>query len=294
MSERKNITVNYYHLEAAEEVFYHDLDDRLATLSEGGMDFGFFEGRSRELMFKIFEPIDLGDRKLHIVSLIKEKQFLPIWFNREGELQEAPLEGGMLGDISYGLIDPVKQCLVMFSGGFGPGASGFADFARWLTDDQSAGVSPLFINNAYDQVTQWEVYRKLNISVEAPAMEFVDSVLDSQYGQNFEMLNTLKGLKIDLSVSMGHGKGSLDKELVRNFVRTIMEENFAGKLKVSGKNFDEQSTEEHDLYNAKLKHKTEIVVSGLHISPDEARNSLFEAYQIHLEHIDSAVSDFEE
>lgn len=294
MSERKNITVNYYRLEAAEEVFYHDLDDRLTTLAEGGMDYGFFDGRSRELMFKIFTPIDAGDRKLHIVSLVKEKQFLPVWFNREGDIDQAPLEGGMLGDISYGLIDPVKQCLVMFSGGFGPGASGFADFARWLTDDQSAGVSPIFVNNAYDEVTQWEVYRKLNISVEAPAADFVDSVLSSEYGDNFEMLNTLKGLKIDLSVSMGHSKGSLDKELVRKFIRKILEENFAGKLKIAGKNFDEQSTAEHDLYSAKLKHKGEIVIAGMHITPDEARNSLYEAYQINLEHIESAVADFDE
>lgn len=294
MLERKNITINYFRLEAAEEVFYHDLDDRLTTLAEGGMDYGFFEGRSRELMFKIFEPIEISDRKLHFVSLIKEKQFLPVWFNREGEVSEAPLDGGMLGDISYGLIDPMKQCLVMFSGGFGPGASGFADFARWLTDDQSAGASPIFINDAYDQVSQWEVYRKLNISVEAPAVDFVDSVLTSEYGSNFEMLDTLKGLKIDLSVSMGHGKGSLDKDLVRKFMQKVLEENFAGKLKISGKNFDEQSTEEHDLYSAKLKHKAEIAVSGMHVSPDEAKASLFEAYQIGLEHIDaSIVDDFE-
>ena len=83
-----------------------------------------------------------------------------------------------------------------------------------------------------------------------------------------------------------------DKREIR--VKKILEENFAGKLKVSGKNFDEQSTSEHDLYNAKLKHKTEIVVAGYHISPEEAKSSLFEAYQINLEHIDAAVSDFEE
>jgi len=294
MSERKLVTINYFKLEAAEEVFYHDLDDRLTTLSDGGMDYGFFEGRSRELMFKIFEPIELSDRKLHFVSLVKERQFTPVWFNREGELSEAPLGEGMLGDISYGLIDPAKQSLVMFSGGMGPGASAFADFARWLTDDQSAGVSPVFVNNAYDEVLQWEVYRKLNISVSAPAVDFVDSVLDSHYGSNFEMLDTLKGLKIDMTVSMGNGKGSMDKELVRNFVRKILEENFAGKLKVSGKSFDEQSTAEHDLYNAKLKRRTEIVVSGMHVSPEEARNSLFEAYQIHQDYIEAAVTDFEE
>jgi len=292
MSERKTVTINYYRLEAAEEIFYHDLDDKLTTLSEGGMDFGFFDGRSTELMFKIFEPIEISDRKLHFVSLIKEKQFLPVWFNREGDIHEAPLEGGMLGDISYGLIDPISQCVVMFSGGFGPGASGFADFSRWLTDDQSAGISPIFINNAYDQVTQWEVYRKLNISMEAPAVDFVHNVLESEYGKNFEMLDTLKGLKLDLTVSMGHGKGSLDKDLVRKFVKTVLGESFAGKLKVTGKNFDEQATEEHDLYSAKLKHRSEIVVAGFHVSPDEAKAALFEAYQINLEHIEAAVADF--
>lgn len=290
MSERKSVTINYYRLEAAEEIFYHDLDDRLTSLAEGGMDYGFFDGRSSELMFKIFDPIDLSDRKLHFVSLIKEKQFLPVWFNREGLIQEAPLDGGMLGDISYALIDPMKQCVVTF----GNMASGFADFARWLTDDQSAGISPVFVNNAYDEVTQWEVYRKINISVEAQAVDFIDSILDSEYGNNFEMLNTLKGLKIDLSVSMGHGKGSLDKELVRQFVKKMLEENYAGKLKVSGKNFDEQSTAEHDLYSAKLKRKTDIVVAGMHVSPDEAKSALFEAYQINIDHIESAVVDFEE
>jgi hypothetical protein len=294
MSERKNITVNYYKLEAAEETFYHELDAKLTTLTDNGMDFGFFEGKARELMFKLYDPIELSDRHLHFVSLVKEKQFWPVWFNREGEMNEVPLNEGTLGDITYALIDPHSQSILTLSSGFGPSASAFSDFCRWLTDDQSAGTSPIFITNAYDEVTNWEIYRKVNLSVETPAADFVDSVLDSTYGSNFEMLNTLSGLKIDISVSMGHGKGSLEKDSVRKFIQTMLQENFAGKLKVMGKSFDEQSTAEHDLYNAKLKHKTEIVIQGTHISPDEAKSSLFEAYQINLEHIEAAVSEFEE
>jgi len=294
MSERKNITINYYKLEAAEETFYPELDGKLSTLSDNGMDFGFFEGRSREMMFKIYDPIELSDRHLHVVGLVKEKQFWPVWFNREGEMNEVPLGDGTLGDITYGLIDPQSQSLLTLSGGFGPSASGFADFSRWLTDDQSAGVSPIFISNAYDEVNQWEIYRKVNLSLETPSADFVDNVLDSTYGSNFEMLNTLSGLKIDISVSMGHGKGSLEKDSVRKFIQTVLQENFAGKLKVMGKSFDEQSTSEHDLYNAKLKHKTEIVIQGTHIAPDEAKSSLFEAYQINLEHIEAAISEFDD
>lgn len=286
MSERKTVTINYYRLEAAEQVFYADLDDKLKTLEEGGMDYGFFDGRSTELMFKIHEGIELSDRRLFLVSLIKEKPFLPVKFDREGTIEAAE---PAMGDIAYALIDPELQSVVTF--GNMPG--GYADFARWLTDDQSAGISPIFMNNAYDTVTQWEVYRTVEIKAEAPAVDFVHNILDSEYGSMFEGLDVLKGLSADIKISMGRGKGSLDKELVRKYVKQVLSENFAGKLKVTGKNFDEQSTETIDLYAAKVQHKGEIVVAGTHISSDEARNALFAAYQINLDHIESAVGEFE-
>lgn len=294
MAERKNVTVNFYRLESAVDTFYQDMDFKLDALSAGGMDFGFFDGKSSELMFKIFEPITLSDRKLYIVSLIKEKIFLPVWFNREGIIQEAPTEGGCLGDVSYALIDPEKQALLTLSGGFGPSASAFSDFARWLTGDAASGASPIFIGNAYNQVTDWEIFRKVNLSIEAPAADFVGNVLDSEIGDNFKMLETLSGLKIDISVSMGHGKGSLHKDAVKNFINTIMSENYAGKLKIMGKSFEEQQTAELDLYNARLKHKTEIVIAGTHIAPDEAKATLYEAYQLHLDDIDAAYKGISE
>jgi len=286
MSERKPVTINYYRMEAAEEVFYHGLADKLTSLEEGGMDYGTFDGRSQELTFKIHEGIELSDRRLFIVSLIKEKKFYPVRFDNEGNVMEPE---PALGDIAYALIDPFKQCLVTF----GNMASGFADFMRWLTDDQSAGVSPIFKQNAYDTVTQWEVYRSVEIKAEAPAMDFVHAILDSEHGDMFKGLDMLKGLSADIKISMGRSKGSLDKKLVRDFIRVVLKDNFAGKLKITGKNFDEQSTETIDLYAAKVQHKTEIVVAGTHVSPDEARNALFEAYQINLDHIEIAVADFE-
>ena len=289
MAERKNITVNFYRLESSLDTFYQDLEFKLEALAEGGMDYGFFDGKSCELMFKIFEPIQSPERKLYLVSLIKEKIFLPVWYNREGLVQEAPLEGGSLGDVSYALIDTERQCILTLSGGFGPSVSGFSDFVRWLSGDSACGSSPIFIGNAYDQVNQWEIFRKINMSIEAPTGDFVSNVLDTDMGDNFKMLETLSGLKIDISVSMGHGKGSLDKAAVKNFIQSILDDNFAGKLKIMGKSFEEQATSEYDLYNARLKHKTEIVIAGTHISPDEARASLYEAYQLHLDDIEAAM-----
>ena len=126
------------------------------------------------------------------------------------------------------------------------------------------------------------------MSITAPAADFVGNILDSEIGENFKMLETLSGLKIDVSVSMGHGKGQLHKDAVRDFLKAVLEENFAGSLKISGKCFDEQKTEEIDLIAARVRHKTEIVIAGTHIAPDEAKATLYEAYQLHLDDIEAA------
>ncbi|MGE4267137.1 MAG: DUF6731 family protein [Deferribacterales bacterium] len=284
MAERKNVTINFYKLESAVDTFYQDMDFKLEMLSSGGMDYGFFDGKGCELMFKVYEPIKLSDRTLHLVGIVKEKIFLPVRFNREGEIQEAVESPDSLGDVSYGLIDTENGCILTLGGR----ASNFSDFVRWLSGDASAGTHPLYRYDAYTQVLNWEIFRKVNLSIEAPAADFVGNILNSEIGENFKMLETLSGLKIDISVSMGHGKGSLHKDAVRDFLKAVLEENFAGKLKVSGKSFEEQATEEIDLIAARVRHKAEIVIAGTHIAPDEAKATLYEAYQLHLDDIEAA------
>lgn len=284
MAERKNVTINFYRLESAVDTFYLDLGIKLDALAEQENPFGFFDGKNSELMFKVHEPVKTNSRTLHLVSIVKEKLFLPVRFNREGQVQEAVESPDSLGDVSYGLIDTENGCMLILGGR----ASNFSDFARWISGDSAAGTSPLFRNDAWNHVANWEIYRKVAVSITAPAADFVGNVLNSEIGENFKMLETLSGLKIDISVSMGHGKGQLHKDAVRDFLKAVLEENFAGSLKVSGKSFDEQKTEEIDLIAARVRHKTEIVIAGTHISPDEAKAALYEAYQLHLDDIEAA------
>ena len=283
MAEKKSVTINFYKLESAVDTFYLDLGIKLDTLAEQENPFGFFDGKNSELMFKVHEPVKANSRTLHLVSIIKEKVFLPVRFNREGQVQEAVESPDSLGDVSYVLIDTENGCLLTLGGR----ASNFCDFARWLSGDNAASVSPLYRNNAFETVMMWEYYRKVELSITAPAKDFVGNILDGEYGDNFKMLDTLSGLKIDVSVSMGHGKGQLHKDAVRNFLKGVLEENFAGKMRVSGKCFDEQTAEEIDLIGARVKHKTEIVIAGTHISPSEAKATLYEAYQLHLDEIEA-------
>jgi hypothetical protein len=278
MSERKPVTINFFRIESADEAMFADLKDKLASLEDGGMAFGFFDGRSCELMFKVHKGVQQKSGRLFMVSIVKEKVFTPVRFDREGGIMEAE---PTLGDISYALIDTMSGAIAMLSGR----ASQYADFIRWLTGEAFVSLTPIYDQKAIETVMQWEVYRRLNVAVEAPAADYTDKVLDSPIGSNFVMLDTLKGLKIDISVSMGRGEGSLDRHFVRQFIRSMIEEGFAGKLKVSGKNFDERATKEIDIYVARVRHKTTVVVAGTHIPPDEARAVLYEAYQTELERI---------
>ena len=290
MAERKVVTINIFRLESAVDTFAVDLGIKLDALVENSATHGTFDGKACELMFKVFEPIRLDDRTIHCVGICRQKYLLPVWYSKEGEIKDAAPESGALGEISYALIDTKHMSLVCIS----RTPRDFADFTRWLTGDTAAGITPLFNRAAYDQVNQWEIFRKLNLSIEAPAADFVDNILDSELGENFCMLEALNGLKIEITVSMGHGKGSLHKDAVRRFIKQILEDNFAGKLKIMGKSFEEQQSAEIDLYNARLKHKTEIVIAGTYIAPEEAKSALYEAYQLNLDDIFASSADGEE
>lgn len=293
MAKRKNVTVNFYKLESGIDTFYLDLGIKLDALAEQENPFGFFDGKTAELMFTLHEPIKLpsAGRKLHIISIVKEKVFLPVKFDREGNVSEAIKSPETLGDIAYGLIDTENGALLALGGNSGM----FSDFLRWLSGDLALETTPMFIGNVYDQVNQWEIFRKVTLGTEAPAMDFVNTILDSDAGEYCYLLEALSGLKIEISVSMGHSKGSLHKDAVKEFIKLMMNgSNQLEKLKISGKSFEEQKTEEHDLYDARLKHKREIVIAGSHISPDEARAALYEAYQLHLDEIEADTADSEE
>jgi len=288
MSNVKNITVNYFQMYSQEEWAFDTIAEKLSTLMENNMNFGFFEVGEREIMFKLFEHMELGGNPVFIIGLVKEKSSWPVWFDREGNLEDIPLDAGTIGEISYALINPYRRlALTIGSGIASPGMGAFVNYLRWLTDSETLGFKPVFVGDAYDQVQSWEMFRKINMSFEAPTADFVDEALNTEAGKDLTILNTLGGLKIDMTVSMGHSKGSLGAEQVKRFINDVLTENFAKKLTITGKGFTGQETEEYDLYNAKLKFKTEIALSGMHVGIEEARSVLSTAYLTEKEYIEN-------
>lgn len=303
MAEKKAVTINFYKLESAVDTFYMDLGIKLEALSSGGMDYGFFDGKNCELMFKAYEPIKRGDKTLHLVGIVKEKVFLPVRFNREGEIQEAVESPDSLGDVGYGLIDTYNGCILTLGGR----ASNFSDFAHWLSGDASAGTHPLYQTDIVQTVLSWDIIKKITFSLKAEnhsmwadainritVSEGLEGMQKSIYMRPYlkcgDIVDSMGGSSLEVTVS---NKKNLDKEFVRGFIIHMGADGLFNSLKVSGKSYEEQTTEEIDLIAARVRHKAEIVIKGTHIASDEAKATLYEAYQLHLDDIEAANEEIE-
>ncbi|WP_022850397.1 DUF6731 family protein [Limisalsivibrio acetivorans] len=284
MAETKKVNINFYNIESQEESFFLTLSEKLATLFDAGMDYGFFEARNRELMFKLFETVEVNGSPWYLFGLVKEKASWPVWYNREGAITEVPLDAGTLGDITYGFAGPNDRILLTGAGLAGRGA--FAEFFRWLTDDASASLEHIFITDAYERVRNWEVFRKLELSVEAPTGDFVDEVMNTRSGQELgSIFTTLEGMKLDVSISMGNNKGSMNSGALKEFLDAIISDNYAKKLNIYGKGFEEESAENIDLLSAKLKHTSEVGVQGTFVNAEEMRSAFLDAYYNNQQHL---------
>ncbi|MGE4496842.1 MAG: hypothetical protein AB7E48_03105, partial [Deferribacterales bacterium] len=92
------------------------------------------------------------------------------------------------------------------------------------------------------------------------------------------ILSTLEGLKMDITISMGNTKGSMSAPHLKALLGSILSDNYARKLTITGKGFEDESSESIDLAAAKLKYAADVVVSKTYLAPDEARVAFLEGY----------------
>ena len=164
MAERKKVNISFYKLESAVDTALADLGYKLEAMVTSEMNYGVFDGKSSELNFKVHSMIEVGERKLYIVSLVKERVFLPVQFNRtNGEIKEPELNPDSMGDISYYLIDTDYMAVLSLGGGGGM----ISDFLRWLSGDAACGVSPMYRGDTVGTIMSWEIFKKITFSLKA-------------------------------------------------------------------------------------------------------------------------------
>jgi hypothetical protein len=271
---KKRININFYRIcEVADETIATLADKFSLMLSHA--PFGFFETSKREIMFKLYASFDLNGSEAYLFGLIRENENHPVFFDREGTVGDVPLANGGLGSVTYGLVVPEKRLLVTTSGGCSK--SVFNDFLRWTVDKAPLEIQHIYMDDALNKVMNWDVFRKLEISVKCPTSDFADDVLNTDSGRELsQLLTVVEGLSMTTTVSMGTTKGSMSGHVVKKYIQTLLEDGYAEKIAVTGKTFEDEKSETIDLIASKLKCAIEIKISGAYLQPEEARATLLE------------------
>jgi hypothetical protein len=285
MIDRRKVSINFHRICCDDEDVFsinmNKLDEMYSKVLENGADYGFFESKSRELMFKLIDRFELNGKQVFLVGLARENEVWPIWFNREGDIDDISLQEGTVGKIHYALICPEDRLIMNLS----VGSVLFLDFIKWVADRNDLSFESIIMNDVLTKVFGWEFISKIQVVVEAPTVNFVDTIMAKESGKKFTLLKDFQGLKIDTSVSMGGAKVSLDTVAVKDFVHQLLKDSYAKKIIISGKNFQEERITELDLTKAKIKHTVDLAVTGNYIKPDEARSAILDAYYANQEYL---------
>ena len=271
---KKRININFYRIaEVADETIAALTDKFSLMLSHA--PFGFFETKSREIMFKLFKSFEADGFPAYLFGLIRENENHPVFFDRDGTVGNVPLTNGGLGSVTYGLVVPEKRLLVTTSGGCGK--SVFNDFLRWTVDKAPLEIQHIYMDDALNKVMSWDVFRKLEISVKCPTSDFADDVLNTDSGRELpQLLTAIEGLSMTTTIGMGNTKGSMSGHVTKKYIQSLLDDGYAEKIAVTGKMFEDEKSETIDLVGSKLKCAIEMKLSGAYLQPEEAKTALLE------------------
>jgi hypothetical protein len=272
----KRVSVGYYNIEAAEGDYFSNFYDTMETIIAAGNTSEAFESGELKYIWKVHERIDTDDKASYLFSVARELVAWPAWFTEEGELNELVLPNGLLGDISYALINPAYKFLLCFSVG-GGGVSGFKKALGRFSSEGTVRFTPIFEEKIDEKVLQWDYYKKVSVSINLPSGDDVTEFLNTKAGSLMKLVDFLGGLKVDITVSSGSGKGALSNMMVRDLLPELIGNELCTSLTVRGSDFEDAATEQFDLKNAPIKYVENLEVEGNYITEADAKQVLMRA-----------------
>lgn len=266
----KKVTVAYFNIEAAEEDYFSKFYENMETIISTGNNSGSFEAGQLNYTWKAVEKIDIHESATYFFTLVREKTAWPVWINEDGEYAELSLPG-MLGDISYGFINPAHKALLCFAAGAGGCVSGFKKLLGQFSPEGVVRLNPVYEENIDDKVLGWDCYKKVAMSVNMPTGNDLTEFSNSKAGELIKILNYLGGLKADVTVSSGGGKELLSNMMVKDLLPELLANDLVKSLTVRGGDFENTLPEQYDLKNAQIKYTESIEIEGNYITESDAK-----------------------
>jgi hypothetical protein len=273
MSFTKKVSVGYFNIEAAEDDYFSKFYDNMETIIASGNVASSFEVGDLRYLWKVVERIDTDSSASYLFAIAKEKQLYPMIFTDDGALNELTLADGVLGEVTYGLVNPAYKFLLCFGGS----ATGFKKMLGQHSAEGVVRLVPVFEEKVDEKVLNWDSYKRVSVSMNLPSGEDVTEFTNSKAGELMKLVDFLGGLKVDITVSAGGGKELLSNMMVKELLPELIGNDLCTSLTVRGSDFENGVPEQFDLKNAPIKYSEQIEIEGNYISETDAKQLLMRA-----------------
>ena len=278
MSWNKKALVAYHYIEAADDEYFVKLKNSFDVVIDSGEQSGAFDSSENHFLWKINSKVNIAEAETYFISLVKEKAAWPVWFNDKGEISSVPVQDGALGELFYALISPARKFMLTMAAATGAAAGSFRKFLSEFSPEGGVKIIPLFEDNIDELTLSWDFYKKFSISLNFPSHDDLAEFKTTKEGILLEIIDELGGLKADITVTAPRQKQVLNADQVRNLVKSLIINDFCGKLVLRGADFETEAVEEYDLKNAQMKYSEHIEIAGSYMSEDEALGVLRRAF----------------
>ncbi len=270
MSWSKKAVVTYHYVDSVADNFFKELHLSFNSLLNSEDSSGSFDAGQSHYFWKIESKVDLADTDSFLVSLVKEKSAWPVYFNEEEGISAIPIDDGALGELYYAVINPQSRFILTLAASGGGPVGAFKRFLNEFSTDSSVKLVPLFEDKIDVKTLSWDFYKKINISVNFPNHDIQSEFLTTKEGGMMSILDELGGLKADMTIFAPKKNQKLNNSQVKEFVKSLLVNDYCSKIVLRGSDNDGESIEEFDLKNAQVKYKELIEISGSYLSIDEA------------------------
>lgn len=272
----KTVKVSFLRVETNDENYIARVTDSLDTSLKAEKNYDTFHSTVHHL-WKVMDKVVLDDKEFYFIILAKERKIAPIWFNETGEIRPINRDNGLLGDLHYCIFSPRYKFVALLSGTSGSPVGSFKQFFNEFSSDLSIRLVPFFENDIEASVLAWNYYKKLSTRLVFPTYEDLETFIASDEGKKIELMSSLSGLRLEVNVSAPKGKQMLSEYEVKDFISTMIDNEFCEKLLVRGGDFGTKEIEEVDIKNAVVSYSERVVVEDGYLEQDEARGVIFNA-----------------
>ncbi len=278
MSWSKRAVVAYHFIDSASDDYFKELKLSFDSLLDSHDSSGVFDAGQSHYFWKIEDRVDVTDTNTYFVSLVKEKNAWPVYFNEDEGISAIPIDNGALGELYYAFINPELRFMLSLAASGGGPVGAFKKFLHEFSKDGSVKLSPMFEDKIDVKTLSWDLYKKLSFSINFPNQDIQSEFMTTHEGSLLGIISELNGLKADITISMPKQNQKLGNAQVKELVKSLLIYDYCGRIVLRGADAEGESVQEYDLKNAQVKYRELVEISGSYMSIDEAILILKRAY----------------